>query len=927
MRRDSDNNVKLFIMDKYLLRLLQPLTVISLVLPLLACFGGGSGPEPVQGNPPPPETGRLVNSPVDGVDYETPSRSGITNGQGEFQYLPSESVTFSIGGIQLGSAPGAPIITPVELTGSSDDDGPTDQAATNLLVFLQSIDVDGDHSNGISVSDDTRAAAAGLSLDFSSPAFSTDVVTVIENIAPGNAVVSTQTALDNFYQTYVFYEGSNTFSWSFPGYPEFPPPTSVPPRDTLTDAGFEPPGVPDAVSGNVGNCGGNSLGAWNTFNCNFVTSALGPSSAPVSHDADGTQSLIQFGVDGGAENVIEALEGDMVELTAHAMSWEPDPFNNLAIVQLTFWDAPGGRLGGGNQVGAAIETFADSLGNQPYQLLPQDGAEVTDWTEISLSATAPTGTQSAQVLMLHVLIDGTPETGALYWDDIILTSTPTEDSPPPEPEPELEFSLIWSDEFDVDGPPSPGNWGYDLGYGDGGWGNNEWQLYTDDPENVRVENGNLVISALCVSSDPGPGADGETYSQDFEALGATDPEALNQDGYVIFADVWDGDVGTGIFKYPYGPFPAPNGGPGFSAIATGEGGPDQGEQHLNIYSDYNNGDQTSGGNCGASGCTINTSVFQEITITADDIGTTYTLSFDAKSPFEGGIADAVQPVTEASAFIKTLDPGAGFATTNDIRADMTAISNVDWNSFSISLDLSDPLLEGQLLQFGFNTVTTEYDNTGVYYDNIVFTNVDAPPEECVAGVRDGTVTSARINTLETFNTIRYGKIEARIKPPVGKGAWPAFWMLGSNFPEVGWPRSGEIDIMEMWNTFGSNPMTTHSTLHWCDETIQFPEACSFPEGRVFVGDSLVFEESLGDDFHIFEAVWDPERIVFYADGRQVFSRVIDPDTMEEFTRDFFMILNVAMGGTLGSADQPPDGTETWPQTMLVDYVKVYEAVP
>src|SRR5210317_103951 len=83
-----------------------------------------------------------------------------------------------------------------------------------------------------------------------------------------------------------------------------------PPRDVMQDGGFEPPGVPDAAGGNVGNCGGGTLGEWSTFNCNFVTSTNGPSSAPVSHDAGGTQSLIQFGVDGGAENVIVALEGD-----------------------------------------------------------------------------------------------------------------------------------------------------------------------------------------------------------------------------------------------------------------------------------------------------------------------------------------------------------------------------------------------------------------------------------------------------------------------------------------------------------------------------------------------------------------------------------------------------------------------------------------
>ena len=80
----------------------------------------------------------------------------------------------------------------------------------------------------------------------------------------------------------------------------------------------------------------------------------------------------------------------------------------------------------------------------------------------------------------------------------------------------------------------------------------------------------------------------------------------------------------------------------------------------------------------------------------------------------------------ASAFIKTIDPLNNFSVTNDIRVDMTAISNTDWATFSISLDLSAPLLEGQLLQFGFNTIGTEYQDSGVYYDNINFRPVPVP---------------------------------------------------------------------------------------------------------------------------------------------------------------------------------------------------------
>lgn len=176
---------------------------------------------------------------------------------------------------------------------------------------------------------------------------------------------------------------------------------------------------------------------------------------------------------------------------------------------------------------------------------------------------------------------------------------------------------------------------------------------------------------------------------------------------------------------------APDDTGGFSAIAGGEGDVNQGAQYLVTYSDYNNTDQTAGGSCGSSGCIINTSVFQERNIDAGDIGSVWALTFDAKSPLTGGISDAaidnldnyLEYPTSASAFIKTLDPSSGYNTTNDIRVDMTNISNTEWATFTISLDLSDPLLVGQILQFGFNTVTTEYDNSGVYYDNISFSRV------------------------------------------------------------------------------------------------------------------------------------------------------------------------------------------------------------
>ena len=212
--------------------------------------------------------------------------------------------------------------------------------------------------------------------------------------------------------------------------------------------------------------------------------------------------------------------------------------------------------------------------------------------------------------------------------------------------------------------------------------------------------------------------------------------------------------------------------------------------------------------------------------------------------------------------------------------------------------------------------TNSPNNIDVSNGNLTISAQCSNPPSC--GKRNGTISSARINTLNKFS-FKYGKVEARLKPPVGKGAWPAFWMLGKNFPNVGWPNSGEVDIMEMHNLY-SNANTTHFTVHYCDDAISNP--CVYNPGWQYDSQYKSFPYSLGDDYHIFSAEWDEDGITGKIDGVQYFYKAIDPVTMDEFLKEFFMILNIAMGGTLGGT---PDATTTWPQTMMVDYVRVYEA--
>ena len=210
----------------------------------------------------------------------------------------------------------------------------------------------------------------------------------------------------------------------------------------------------------------------------------------------------------------------------------------------------------------------------------------------------------------------------------------------------------------------------------------------------------LAVALLCLASTAS-WADLAPYSQDFEALDQADPAALANDGWLVFGNVFGPDWG---YWYGYGPFPAPNGGPGFCGIDLDQGGPDQGVQQMVVYNDYNNSNHGDGAH-------IEANVFQEQWIGAADVGNPWLFEFDAK---RGNIEGA----TTALAFIKTLDPGAGWALTNFITIDMTGVP-ADWDTYSLSIFI-DASLEGQVLQFGFLTVATNYEGSGIFYDNLGF---------------------------------------------------------------------------------------------------------------------------------------------------------------------------------------------------------------
>jgi beta-glucanase (GH16 family) len=169
-------------------------------------------------------------------------------------------------------------------------------------------------------------------------------------------------------------------------------------------------------------------------------------------------------------------------------------------------------------------------------------------------------------------------------------------------------------------------------------------------------------------------------------------------------------------------------------------------------------------------------------------------------------------------------------------------------------------------------------------------------------------TSARILSQAKVE-FTYGRVEARIRIPRGQGIWPAFWMLGANLDRVSWPNCGEIDVME---NIGREPRTVYGTIHGPGYS-----------GTNGIGSSYHIDEDFADDFHVYTIVWEANVIRWYVDG-ELYNTVSADDLNGRawvYDHDFFIILNVAVGGGWPGS---PDETTEFPQTMLVDYVRVYQ---
>jgi beta-glucanase (GH16 family) len=174
-------------------------------------------------------------------------------------------------------------------------------------------------------------------------------------------------------------------------------------------------------------------------------------------------------------------------------------------------------------------------------------------------------------------------------------------------------------------------------------------------------------------------------------------------------------------------------------------------------------------------------------------------------------------------------------------------------------------------------------------------------------------TSARLLTKERFE-VAYGRIEARIKVPQGAGLWPAFWMLGTDIDQVNWPQTGEIDIMEF---VGREPNQVFGTLH----------GPGYSGGESY-GKVYDLGQPVSDAYHVFAVEWEPDKIVWYIDGIPYFTAMPDDPFLQGkqwvFNHPFFILMNVAVGGNFGG---PVGEDTTFPQSMSVDYVRLYQTRP
>ncbi|MET8637978.1 RICIN domain-containing protein [Streptomyces sp. NPDC004096] len=260
----------------------------------------------------------------------------------------------------------------------------------------------------------------------------------------------------------------------------------------------------------------------------------------------------------------------------------------------------------------------------------------------------------------------------------------------------------------------------------------------------------------------------------------------------------------------------------------------------------------------------------------------------AASAFTAAPAHAAPEAADATVFSDTFDGAAGSAVDSSKWQIETGDNVNNHERQYYTSGNKNAALDGQ----GHLVITARRENPANY--------------QCWYGTCQ--YTSARLNTSGKF-TAQYGHVEARMKIPRGQGMWPAFWMLGNDIGQVGWPNSGEIDVME---NVGFEPSTVHGTIHGPGYS---------GSGGIGAGYSLPNGQAFADAFHTFAVDWAPDSITWSVDGN-VYQRRTPADLGGKawaFNKPFFLILNLAVGGYWPG---DPDGSTVFPQQLVVDSVTV-----
>jgi beta-glucanase (GH16 family) len=280
---------------------------------------------------------------------------------------------------------------------------------------------------------------------------------------------------------------------------------------------------------------------------------------------------------------------------------------------------------------------------------------------------------------------------------------------------------------------------------------------------------------------------------------------------------------------------------------------------------------------------------------------TYTVKVQAHRSESDFISESVE--IEVDVFIAV--PTTGY-TTPTTYANMNLVWQDEFDGSTVNTDKwTFEIGDGCPNNCGWGNNELEFyrqENTSIYEGNLMI--------EARAGAFGGkSYTSSRLITKGKFD-FKYGRVDVRAALPEGKGVWPAIWMLGANIDAVGWPKCGEIDIMEKIGG-GIEEKKVYGTVHW------FASAYA-NYGGSFTGST---EGIFNDKFHVYSITWDAEFIRWYIDDVKFHEIDIRPEHLSEFREDFFLILNVAVGGNWPGS---PDSATKFPQRMFVDYIRVFQ---